>query len=110
MAESRASASHRAPAGSGAPPFNFKHAITEMVRRNGSDLLLKVGRVITSYSIHYTKLYDFGANRLPEAGRAVGKGIREFQRALRDTRDEIERPEAPRPAPPRDAAPKRLVE
>ncbi len=55
-------------------------------------------------------LLVFGANRLPEAGRAVGKGIREFQRALRDTRDEIERPEAPRPAPPRDAAPKRLVE
>jgi len=47
MAESRASASHRAPAGSGAPPFNFKHAITEMVRRNGSDLLLKVGRPAT---------------------------------------------------------------
>jgi len=55
-------------------------------------------------------LLVFGANRLPEAGRAVGKGIREFQRALRDTRDEIERPEAPRPAPPRDTAPKRLVE
>jgi len=30
-----------------APPFNFKHAITEMVRRNGSDLLLKVGRPAT---------------------------------------------------------------
>jgi len=26
------------------PPFNFKQAIAEMVRRNGSDLLLKVGR------------------------------------------------------------------
>lgn len=56
-------------------------------------------------------LLVFGANRLPEAGRAVGKGLREFQRALRDTRDEIERPDAPRSAaPPRDAAPKRLVE
>ena len=56
-------------------------------------------------------LLVFGANRLPEAGRAVGKGIREFQRALRDTRDEIERPETPRAAAPsRDAAPKRLVE
>jgi twitching motility protein PilT len=32
---------------SAAPPFNFKHAITEMVRRNGSDLLLKVGRPAT---------------------------------------------------------------
>jgi twitching motility protein PilT len=30
-----------------APPFNFKQAISEMVRRNGSDLLLKVGRPAT---------------------------------------------------------------
>jgi twitching motility protein PilT len=28
----------------GLPPFNFKKAIAEMVQRNGSDLLLKVGR------------------------------------------------------------------
>jgi sec-independent protein translocase protein TatA len=56
-------------------------------------------------------LLVFGANRLPEAGRAVGKGLREFQKALRETKDEIERPESP-PAvtPPRDATPKRLVE
>ena len=56
-------------------------------------------------------LLVFGANRLPEAGRAVGKGIREFQKALRETKDEIERPEPPRAvAPPRDATPKRLVD
>lgn len=56
-------------------------------------------------------LLVFGANRLPEAGRAVGKGIREFQKALRETRDEIERPDASPPAaPPRDATPKRLVD
>lgn len=57
-------------------------------------------------------LLVFGASRLPEAGRAVGKGMREFQRALRETKDEIERPdEAPRPTPPpRDGTPKRLVE
>lgn len=55
-------------------------------------------------------LLVFGANRLPEAGRAVGKGIREFQRALRETRDEVERPEQPRAAAPRDGAPRRLVE
>jgi sec-independent protein translocase protein TatA len=55
-------------------------------------------------------LLVFGAHRLPEAGRAVGKGLRQFQRALRETRDEIERPDdAPRPLPPRDG-PKRLVE
>ena len=58
-----------------------------------------------------TVLLVFGANRLPEAGRAVGKGIREFQKALRETKDEIERPEPPRAGtPPRDATPKRLVD
>ncbi|MGE0354104.1 MAG: type IV pilus twitching motility protein PilT, partial [Gemmatimonadales bacterium] len=29
------------------PPFNFKQAISQMVQRNGSDLLLKVGRAPT---------------------------------------------------------------
>jgi sec-independent protein translocase protein TatA len=56
-------------------------------------------------------LLVFGANRLPEAGRAVGKGIREFQRALRETQDEINRPDDTRAAtPPRDGDPKRLIE
>ena len=56
-------------------------------------------------------LLVFGAHKLPEAGRAVGKGIREFQRALLDTKDEIERADEPRPpVPPRDAGPKRLLE
>lgn len=60
-------------------------------------------------------LLVFGANRLPEAGKAVGKGIREFQRALRETQEELERPSRPDapaapPAPSRDAAPKRLLE
>jgi sec-independent protein translocase protein TatA len=53
-------------------------------------------------------LLVFGANRLPEAGRAVGKGIREFRRALNEARDAVERPVVERP---RDAAPpKRLIE
>ena len=34
-------------AGGSAPPFNFKQAISQMVQRNGSDLLLKVGRAPT---------------------------------------------------------------
>jgi TatA/E family protein of Tat protein translocase len=55
-------------------------------------------------------LLVFGAHRLPDAGRAVGKGIREFQRALRDTRDEIERVDEPRPKPPAENGPKRLLE
>ncbi len=51
-------------------------------------------------------LLVFGARRLPEAGKAVGKGLREFRRALNEAQDSIERPaEAPR-----DARPKRLVD
>ena len=53
-------------------------------------------------------LLVFGANRLPEAGRAVGKGLREFKRALSDAEDSIQR--LPEDEPPRDAKPKRLVE
>lgn len=46
-------------------------------------------------------LLVFGANRLPEAGKAVGKGLREFRRALSDARDAVERdPDAPRSEPP----------
>jgi TatA/E family protein of Tat protein translocase len=35
-------------------------------------------------------LIVFGPQRLPEIGRTVGKGLREFQRATRDIRGEIE--------------------
>ncbi|PYP21034.1 MAG: twin-arginine translocase TatA/TatE family subunit [Gemmatimonadetes bacterium] len=51
-------------------------------------------------------LLVFGAGRLPEAGKAVGKGLREFRRALNEAQDSIERvAEAPR-----DQRPKRLVD
>ena len=53
-------------------------------------------------------LLVFGAGRLPEAGKAVGKGLREFKRALSDAEDSIHR--LPDEEPPRDAKPKRLVE
>ena len=53
-------------------------------------------------------LLVFGANRLPDAGRAVGKGLREFKRALSDAENAVQRP--PDDEPPRDAKPKRLVE
>lgn len=53
-------------------------------------------------------LLVFGANRLPEAGRAVGKGLREFKRALSDAEHSIH--QAQDESPPRDATPKRLVE
>lgn len=54
-------------------------------------------------------LLVFGANRLPEAGRAVGKGLREFKRALSDAESSIHQVGEESP-PPRDATPKRLVE
>lgn len=56
-------------------------------------------------------LLVFGANRLPEAGKAVGRGLREFRRALSDARDAVERgPDAPGAEPPPDRPPKRLID
>ena len=56
-------------------------------------------------------LLVFGANRLPDTGRAIGKGLREFKRALSDAEDSIRRPEEETPpAPARSPTPKRLVE
>lgn len=55
-------------------------------------------------------LLVFGANRLPEAGRAVGKGLREFKRALSDAESSIQKLPTADEEPPRDAKPKRLVE
>ncbi len=45
----------------------------------------------------------FGAKKLPELARGLGKGINEFKRATRDVQDEIQRAveeEPPRPTPP----------
>ncbi len=56
-------------------------------------------------------LLVFGANRLPEAGKAVGKGLREFKRALSDAENSIQQlPSSRETEQPRDAKPKRLVE
>ena len=56
-------------------------------------------------------LLVFGANRLPEAGKAVGKGLREFKRALSDTEHSIQQlPSAREEDQPRSGKPKRLVE
>lgn len=43
----------------------------------------------------------FGAKKLPELARGLGKGINEFKKASRDVQDEIERAveEPPPPAP-----------
>jgi sec-independent protein translocase protein TatA len=43
-------------------------------------------------------LLVFGAKRLPEIGSAMGKGIREFKKSMREVTDEIDRPPPP-PAP-----------
>jgi sec-independent protein translocase protein TatA len=32
----------------------------------------------------------FGANRIPEVGRALGKGIRDFKRATREVEDQVQ--------------------
>ncbi len=45
-------------------------------------------------------LLVFGAKRLPEIGSAMGKGIREFKKSMKEVTDEIDRPAAP-PAEPR---------
>lgn len=55
-------------------------------------------------------LLVFGANRLPDAGKAVGKGLREFKRALSDAENSIQRLPSQEEEPPRSAKPKRLVE
>ncbi len=56
-------------------------------------------------------LLVFGANRLPEAGKAVGKGLREFKRALSEAEHSIQQLPPPKgEEQPRDGKPKRLVE
>lgn len=45
-------------------------------------------------------LIVFGPKRLPEIGRTVGKGLREFRRATTDLRSEIERDIDPDTDPP----------
>lgn len=49
----------------------------------------------------------FGAKKLPELARGLGKGINEFKRASRDVQDELQRAveEEPPPPPPRPATP-----
>ena len=52
----------------------------------------------------------FGAKRLPEIAQGLGKGIREFKKAMRDTSDELkgsvneQRPSVPPPHQNHDAS------
>ncbi len=57
-------------------------------------------------------LLVFGGKGLPEAGRSIGRGLRDFRRSLNEAQDAMGRPDDP--APPRSSesppAPKRLLE
>lgn len=37
----------------------------------------------------------FGAKRIPEIAHGLGKGMREFRKAMREAQDEITKPETP---------------
>jgi sec-independent protein translocase protein TatA len=49
-------------------------------------------------------LIFFGPKKMPEMGKNIGKGIREFKKAMRDIQDDVEKsmkePAAPPPPPP----------
>jgi TatA/E family protein of Tat protein translocase len=57
-------------------------------------------------------LLVFGGKGLPEAGRSIGRGLREFRRSLNEAQDAMGRPDdpAPRRSPDPPTAPKRLLE
>ncbi len=53
--------------------------------REGVDMGLGVPELIV---ILFLVILIFGASRLPEIGRGIGKGIRNFKEATRDGRDD----------------------
>jgi len=55
-------------------------------------------------------LLVLGARRLPEAGRVVGKGLRDFQRAVNAARDAVHGGGDRAPPPPPATPPRRLLE
>lgn len=50
-------------------------------------------------------LLIFGAKRIPEIGRSVGRGIQEFKKGMREVETELQVSDKPAPAPPAPAAP-----
>jgi sec-independent protein translocase protein TatA len=40
-------------------------------------------------------LFLFGAKRIPEIGRSIGKGISEFKKGMKEVENEINAPEKP---------------
>lgn len=63
---------------------------------------LGVGEILLLLALF---LLVFGARRLPEIGAAMGKGIREFKKSMREVTDEIDRPSPPPAEPKRLQAP-----
>ena len=56
-------------------------------------------------------LIVFGGKGLPEAGKTVGRLLRDFKRSLNEARDAIAAPDDPaRPAAPPTEPPSRLLE
>ena len=58
-------------------------------------------------------LLVFGGKGLPEAGKAIGRGLREFRRALGAAQGAMRDPDVPdrgTPVPPARTGPRRLVE
>ncbi len=45
-------------------------------------------------------LLVFGAKRIPEIGRSLGKGIQEFKKGMRDVETELQLSDKPTPPPP----------
>jgi len=37
----------------------------------------------------------FGARRIPEIAQGLGKGMKEFRKAMKETQDELTKPETP---------------
>lgn len=42
-------------------------------------------------------LIFFGAKKIPDLAQGLGKGVREFRKAMRDVQDEIEKPDSSTP-------------
>ena len=72
---------------------------------------LSVGELVILLGI---ALLVFGGKGLPEAGRTIGRGLREFRSALNEAQDAMGRSEhdtsSPSPPPRVDPRPKRLLD
>ena len=50
-------------------------------------------------------LFLFGAKRIPEIGRSIGKGISEFKKGMKEVENEMSASDKPNPpSPPTDEA------